>query len=1187
MSSLSTISPASLHDLRDHTKERSQQPHHLDNSYQHVQAYPATSCESHLLSPYSSRIHSSSASPTGNSYTPADSISSAEYSQPSDIFSNGEFPEDPFLATNFNEIELPSFLAGPENTQLPDFYQPQAVHNNDAQSSAPAHPISLHKTPSVPSSLSLGFASQGGNVTDWQDPAVYRDWTLPSQPAPKYVDANQLAQQLTPDTNVGGWSSDESLAPAAPAMAAQSPRVTVSMWRPGGPVQGIERSFTTGTDEMPGGVRAPHAVRAPHSIAGDLAYEPEVETVAASQEAARSSGLPSTGIRRRGLAPAERPSGEVPSLNQQSARRERRERNEEVAAWVSRSTTGANNTNLNRTSGSSSRVALGSGDGDDNIPAGDVPLGDETENRYVPGQAYLQSDGRGEMLPADVAMIRESRIWGDAPTIQRILTDKTQPATSQAAIEKFNKQCHWDNESVVSHAATWGTRRRSLPSIVDMDGVISGNFFKKLSISTARRPSFIKKFSGLNRRPSASQLLKRRGSNASDNSPDDQDDQVERRESKDSLAPPTRTTSWGLGGKQRTPSLNTALVGMATGAAAIGTTHARSGSISAQPSPKSPFGSLSVPPVKHTLRRPRSKTELPRSSSTGQSHPNLVGMLKKQGGPPVAQLARTHAAAEEDEDEDGYDEGLDDADFRARAGTFEPIEPTLQGFRDHVIRLNPRLDGSDNPHCYLVDRIAYQMILRLKGLQEAKVAHLRAVERGKCSTGNLCIALGGAAVPLLDGRMGDRGGDPLAVQPDSSDGDATPIEGLLNSESFPAGIPMPPSSTLPAEFECQLCFLSKRCQKPSDWTKHVHEDVQPFTCTWDSCRDPKMFKRKADWVRHENEGHRHLEWWTCDVEDCHHTCYRRDNFLQHLVREHKFAEPKAKTKAAIKKAGGGDPTWQKVEQCHVETPKKPSEEPCRFCGKTFPTWKKLTVHLAKHMETISLPVLQLVDAQDLDADTVISPVQDPPPRSFGIPPQSANVEPPGLYHTGPQAVANPSPMEYHQPPPNFGFVNMSHVPTQNAFYPPPPPQQQQATHRQYGEMSHHQGAAAAAAAAAGLMMPQQYNAQPQYHQPMPVVTTAAYAPPLPPANAYLNLQVQQGTEPFPAFNPLGIQNPAGGGGMAGFDGMAGATGVQQQQQPGDQVQYGGGGGGGGNTGSTTPYSHSPHHGGHGGSFYGS
>ncbi|PQE18247.1 C2H2 finger domain-containing protein [Rutstroemia sp. NJR-2017a BBW] len=53
----------------------------------------------------------------------------------------------------------------------------------------------------------------------------------------------------------------------------------------------------------------------------------------------------------------------------------------------------------------------------------------------------------------------------------------------------------------------------------------------------------------------------------------------------------------------------------------------------------------------------------------------------------------------------------------------------------------------------------------------------------------------------------------------------------------------------------------------------------------------------------------------------------------------------------------------------------PQDEPCKFCGKAFTSWKKLTVHLAKHMEHISLPVLLLVEQKDVDADTIISPVE--------------------------------------------------------------------------------------------------------------------------------------------------------------------------------------------------------------------
>ena len=55
-----------------------------------------------------------------------------------------------------------------------------------------------------------------------------------------------------------------------------------------------------------------------------------------------------------------------------------------------------------------------------------------------------------------------------------------------------------------------------------------------------------------------------------------------------------------------------------------------------------------------------------------------------------------------------------------------------------------------------------------------------------------------------------------------------------------------------------------------------------------------------------------------------------------------------------------DQTSKKVEACHQDTHEPPECEPFRFCGKTFRSWAKLTVHLLKHMEHISLSVLGLV-----------------------------------------------------------------------------------------------------------------------------------------------------------------------------------------------------------------------------------
>ncbi|KAI1211069.1 uncharacterized protein F4807DRAFT_49026 [Annulohypoxylon truncatum] len=1135
MSAGYTISPASL-DLRDHLKDRAQQTHHdthYNYHYNHNQKGPVTPVESHLLSPYSSHLQSNSASPTGNFNTPADSVSTDIY-QSSD-FSSSEF-SDAFLTVDFDNVGsgVPQFLEGFDDSQDSLNYHTQ---DEDNEVINVKYPLSPHQTPCIPSTSA--FSDSVDASTDLRASAPAQQFANQARPSTNSVDSNQSAPQLTPDTNGGSFSSDDHSAPTTLAMATQSPRVTVSMWNrdEDAPIQGVERSFTARTESS-------RAVQASHSLAGDLAGDPTHENIPNVLRDAHGSWIPHSAAGYRGLAPGDRPSGEVPSPNQQASRRERDEKNKEVFDWVW--SAGNPNDLSGGSDGSSNIVVGGQGSDDDNIPTGEIPLGNTTENKHLPGQAYLNVDAPGGPLTqADFDIMRQLPTWGDAPAIHAIQSGSSryQPATSQAAIEKFNRQCQ-DNESIVSRAATWGTRRRSLPSIVDMEGIVSGNFLKKLSISGhTRRPSFIKRFPSLVRKPSASQILKRKNSNASDVSPEESEDNERRRESKDTLAPPSRTSSWGISGisgisKKPTPSLNTALVGMATGAASIGTTHARSGSISATSitSPKSPFGSLG-PPVKNALTRRRSKTELPR----GSNPENIIGMLKKQGGPPVASLARTKPAVEQDEDEDEDDEGFDDGDIKTEPNRLQIIEPTFAGFRSHIMGLNPQFPRENS---WLADRIAHQMVMRYKQLQSAKVRHLNQVKQQKCPCGPRCLSLGGSAVSL-EGRGGERGVDPLSARPDSSDGDTNPLEGGINSESFPLGIPMPPIMSLPAEFECQLCFASKKFQKPSDWTKHVHEDVQPFTCTWEKCRDPKMFKRKADWVRHENEGHRHLEWWLCDVDDCRHVCYRRDNFLQHLVREHKYTEPKIKTKAAIKKAGGGDRTWMKVESCHVETQVKPSEEPCRFCRKTFPTWKKLTVHLAKHMEHISLPVLDVVKRKELDADTVISPIQDPPRPNFPV--SSIKQEPSTFSPQSASMASNPISMDYTPNNLNYGMPNMS---LQNSFY----GQHQMA--QQYADMSPNPGT--------NLMTPN-YNIpqppQPQYH-PLPVTTGPSYGSS---ADAYTNMQPQpEGLEPFPQLdlNPLGIQEP---GGSFGYDNLGNPA-----MQPVEQY--------GNHPGSVSPYGHSPHQG---------
>lgn len=298
----------------------------------------------------------------------------------------------------------------------------------------------------------------------------------------------------------------------------------------------------------------------------------------------------------------------------------------------------------------------------------------------------------------------------------------------------------------------------------------------------------------------------------------------------------------------------------------------------------------------------------------------------------------------------------------------------------------------------------------------------------------------------------------------------------------------------------------------------------------------------SDLMAHADLIPQHLEWWTCDVEDCRHTCYRRDNFLQHLVREHKFPEPKVKTKAAIKRAGAQDPTWQKVEQCHAETTAKPQDEPCRFCGKTLPTWKKLTVHLAKHMEAMSLPILRLVVRKQLEADTIISPVQEPPPRTF--PPVKSE-----LPHFNTSPNPDQSSCLTHQP----GTIAYPNVP--HAAY----------TYNPSGAFSNFYDPSS--------MAPQQPNPMNLgLHQPGiggSFQGQAGYQN-LPVSSSYVgSAQYMTQMEPFPAYmNTLGLQDSSG-------NQIYDATGLDPTG--GDQQQYS-------QQSSVSPYTRSPQQG-HAGFFH--
>ena len=574
-----------------------------------------------------------------------------------------------------------------------------------------------------------------------------------------------------------------------------------------------------------------------------------------------------------------------------------------------------------------------------------------------------------------------------------------QPVTSNDAIMKYN-QCAEKIETM-SRVATWGTRRLSES---DLEGLFHRFTFSEKDRSKPkgeRRGSFLDAAARLLPKRRGS-LLKRKESEPSKapaaRSPDAEQskrDSVGSR--KESLGVPgTLQRKASLSKTPKSPKINTssAVAAMGNQFATLGA----SGSISATgtSSPTNPWAS-----AKKVIKRSRSRSDL---RGGAPSPVNLASLWVKQGGPPMPALASPPNVKEErlqstelgefddDDDDDAAEERGVTIDFSIRA---DPIIPTLEGFKSNVRQINPRLP------IYMVERVAQEQLRRYKKLVDFKVKHVQATSNKRCPSDRHCMDLGGEPTYLpsksthKEPEQSHTGFSVVGLPPSDDDVNAL-AEGIVTPAQFPPGVPMPPVKRLPAEFECSLCFKVKKFHKPSDWSKHVHEDVQPFTCTFPNCAEPKSFKRKADWVRHENERHRQLEWWQCNMNECTHKCYRKDNFVQHLVREHKLPEPRVKTLKASKPAvrgpssqksrkphgddaneanPEGDQVWRLVEECRHETHKSPKDEPCKFCGNICSSWKKLTVHLAKHMEQISMPVLAVVRGKDVTPETIVSPME--------------------------------------------------------------------------------------------------------------------------------------------------------------------------------------------------------------------
>ncbi|RPA73296.1 hypothetical protein BJ508DRAFT_53231 [Ascobolus immersus RN42] len=175
-----------------------------------------------------------------------------------------------------------------------------------------------------------------------------------------------------------------------------------------------------------------------------------------------------------------------------------------------------------------------------------------------------------------------------------------------------------------------------------------------------------------------------------------------------------------------------------------------------------------------------------------------------------------------------------------------------------------------------------------------------------------------------------------------------------------AKIPPPPVKLgSKTTFNCTICFKTVTMTENREWKKHVLRDLQPYSCTSDSCPEgDKTFDSRKDWIEHEFSCHRQetSRHWVCF--DCGEMEFSDENSLAgHHSTNHRSLSDQA-------------------TQYRFKPTSLPSKTCCPFCNETISQTKTdVKLHIGRHMDEIALKALPQsfgeIDEEGDDADSNI------------------------------------------------------------------------------------------------------------------------------------------------------------------------------------------------------------------------
>ena len=590
---------------------------------------------SHLSAYPTYHTHSNSASPS-NFDTPA------ELTSENSVFSEYDYTGDEFFGVNFDAAEDQVIDAPLQTTELPtaEAYLPQVqvgrAHSSETttsstypMSSNQSSPPSRHSPKSETMTASQYGLSKGVNTSQGTMPY---DIQTTSDSAQRTYD--QTGSGYMGGDNIGlGVATQMGHSPLG-----HSPRLTVTPW--GSTEQQEIRTEPDAQDMQYNGHQSlwqdgiqDYASSNQHSATSD--------NIRSSHTGTSNFG---TGLDQQGDLDLEEESGrtgidperrkslsdvEIPNFKDQEKAQQIRAKNMEVEEWRSQagdstdaddetlnqssSTLNAPPTNTRRRARSTSeipgyfppgvfddipRIKKDPSEGEDIDPVSDTES--VRENQVKDGQVYFNPKATG-INARDRILMQESRHWSDGAIYPYVTETKIQAETANDALKKWNEAA--DTYSVLSRTATWGTRRRrSEPSIADIDSIHNGSFLKRLSFKTdkefkterdKRTHPLIDSITNMVRKKSDSSKHKRKSSVKESRGRPEAGPFI-KQEGRGNLAPPSGPISVPRRGAS-SPRLNTNL-----GSSSIsGSSHGGSGSVSATASS----------PKKHLQLQPRNNDQ--------------------------------------------------------------------------------------------------------------------------------------------------------------------------------------------------------------------------------------------------------------------------------------------------------------------------------------------------------------------------------------------------------------------------------------------------------------------------------------------------------------------------------------------------------------------------------------------------